>query len=98
MDRSRARLCLFLSVNIITELLKEKKDAVYHKCKRLGLQAEEGAKGFYASSSIKLAKELLRVEETLRLRAGAGHSDRSIAAPRALAALGSADVCVQEAP
>jgi hypothetical protein len=56
---------------------KEKKDAVYHKCKRLGLQVEEGVKA-YASSSIKLAKELLRVEETLRLRAGAGHSDRSL--------------------
>jgi hypothetical protein len=57
-------------INVIVEVLHKTEDAAYHKCKRLGLPLEEGAKG-YTPSSIKLPKELPIVEETLRILAGA---------------------------
>jgi hypothetical protein len=51
--------------------LEKSKDAVYHKCRRLGLVVEEeGAKG-RTTSSIRLPKELPSVEEALKILAGA---------------------------
>jgi hypothetical protein len=58
------------SIDVIAGSLSKSEDAVYHKCKRLGLLVEEGAKG-PRTSSLKIPKELPTVEETLKILAGA---------------------------
>ena len=51
--------------------LQKSRDAVYHKCRRLGLTVEEeGAKG-RTTASIRLPEELPSVEEALKILAGA---------------------------
>jgi hypothetical protein len=59
------------TIEIIVADLEKSRDAVYVKCRRLGLvEEEEGAKG-HTTSSIKLPKELPSIEEALKVSAGA---------------------------
>lgn len=53
------------SIAVIASALETTVDAVYLKCRRLGLQVEEDARR-YTSSSIKFPKELPSVEEALK--------------------------------
>jgi hypothetical protein len=59
------------TIEIIVADLEKSRDAVYVKCRRLGLVVEEeGAKG-RTTSSIRLPKELPSIEEALKILAGA---------------------------
>jgi len=59
------------TIEMIVADLEKSRDAVYHKCRRLGLAVEEeGAKG-RTTSSIRLPKELPSIEEALKILAGA---------------------------
>jgi hypothetical protein len=57
-------------IDVIAASLGKTVNAVYLKCRRLGLQVEEDVRG-YSTSSLKLPKDLPSVEEALRILAGA---------------------------
>jgi hypothetical protein len=57
-------------IDVIAESLGKTVNAVYLKCRRLGLQVEEDTRG-YTTSSLKLPKDLPSVEEALRILAAA---------------------------
>jgi hypothetical protein len=56
-------------IDVIAESPGKTVNAFYLKCRRLGLQVEEDARG-YATSSLRLPKDLPSVEEALRILAG----------------------------
>jgi hypothetical protein len=58
------------TIEMIVADLEKSKDAVYHKCRRLGLVVEEEGAKARTTSSIRLPKELPSVEEALKILAG----------------------------
>jgi len=59
------------TIEMIVADLEKFRDAVYVKCRRLGLVVEEEGAKVLTSSSIRLPEELPSVEEALKILAGA---------------------------